>query len=268
MDSLGGNLSHAPVMKNAPNTLSTVRCMFTTRPLGEIHNFSNSGEALGIHCDVYEHMVSPGASQPCLHWQAGDTVRGGKGTKKWLLLCREGKPGRSSPCCWLGYPWRTARDMPGGLTSWSLWPCYLLQDPAGDCERFLLAVADPRVLWEWCFSVQSTTSIFPPMAAALSAAWGWGCTLWARSRCLLVLMQATAFPWRALQPLLSPVLCHQQSHAQSNPSWSDKISSRKRKKPRSFGWSIPESAICTHFFSCFDPLRMIQEQAKEIPETS
>lgn len=61
MDSLGGNLSHAPVMKNAPNTLSTVRCMFTTRPWGEIHHFSNSGEALGIHCDVYEHMVSPGA---------------------------------------------------------------------------------------------------------------------------------------------------------------------------------------------------------------
>lgn len=82
MDSLGRNLSHAPVMENAPKTLSTVRCMFTTRQRGEIHNFSNSGEALSLHCDTHAHMASPGASQPCLHWQPGDTVRGGKGTQK------------------------------------------------------------------------------------------------------------------------------------------------------------------------------------------
>lgn len=40
------------------------------------------------------------------------------------------------------------------------------------------------------------------------------------------------------------------------------------KNHRFFGWSIPESAICTRFFSCFVPLTTIQEQAKEIPETS
>lgn len=46
------------------------------------------------------------------------------------------------------------------------------------------------------------------------------------------------------------------------------IRSRKNRKSRSFGKSIPESAICTHFFSTFVPLMTIQEQAKEIPETS
>lgn len=92
MDSLGGTFSHGPVMKNGPKTLSTVRCMFTTRQWGEIHNFSNSGEALSRHCDVHAHMVSPGASQLCLDWQPGDTGRGGKGTQKVTLGRRQELP--------------------------------------------------------------------------------------------------------------------------------------------------------------------------------
>lgn len=115
---------------------------------------------------MFMHTWCPQELHSCAWTGSQVTLAGvGRGHKKWLW---EGD--RSSPRCWLGQPWRRkARNMPS-MTSWSLWPCHLLQGPSGDCKRFLFALTVLRVLRGWCFSVQWATSIFPPMAADLSAA--------------------------------------------------------------------------------------------------
>lgn len=242
---------HAQVMKSGAKTLSRVRCVLT-RQWGEIHNFSNSGEALSLHCDVHAHMAPPGASQ------AGDTVRGGKGTQK--VGSQAGAPLAAG----LANPEGRAGTRLGGFTSRSSQPC-------SSCRALQVTVKDscwqrdpespPRLMlfsrmhnfyFSPCGSrfVSSTEmgitkQVFPGPHASHSLAMRWMQSLC--PQCCLTMHRATQAALTALD------------HT---------ISSKKKKNSRSFGWSVSESDICTHFFSCFVPLMTIQEQGEEIPETS